>query len=202
MNKSESKYFNTASLMDEALLCLLEKKDFEYITVKEICKKAGVNRSTFYLHYENVNDLLAETIELINKKFLLVFQDKKKKIKNIPCMKKEDLIFISPEYLTPYLEFIKQNQRIFRTTCRNPKLFEAEKTFTKMYAEIFKPILNKFNLSLQDQSYVFEFYAHGILAIIMKWVSLNCEDSVQHIQKLILDCVDVKRYMSNEELCQ
>ena len=47
MNKSESKYFNTALLMDEALIQLLEVKDYEYITVKEICEKAGVNRSTF-----------------------------------------------------------------------------------------------------------------------------------------------------------
>ena len=53
MNKNESKYFNTAVRMDKALIELLEKKDFEYITIKEICQAAGVNRSTFYLHYEN-----------------------------------------------------------------------------------------------------------------------------------------------------
>ena len=61
MNKNESKYFNTAIRMDEALIALLEKKDFEYISIKEICQKAGVNRSTFYLHYENTADLLKET---------------------------------------------------------------------------------------------------------------------------------------------
>lgn len=35
--------------MDEALLDLLQDKDAEFITVKEICKKAGVGalRSTF-----------------------------------------------------------------------------------------------------------------------------------------------------------
>lgn len=49
MNKNETKYLNTARLMNEALLILLEKKNYEFITVKEICKKAGVNRSTFYL---------------------------------------------------------------------------------------------------------------------------------------------------------
>ncbi len=38
MNKSESKYFNTAIKMDKAFLALLEEKDFEYITVKELCK--------------------------------------------------------------------------------------------------------------------------------------------------------------------
>ena len=47
--------------MDEALLALLEKKDLPYITVKEICQQAGVNRSTFYLHYETIGDLLAES---------------------------------------------------------------------------------------------------------------------------------------------
>ena len=63
MTKSESKYFNTAVLMDKALISILEKKDFQYISVKEICHKAGVNRSTFYLHYETIIDLLEETTE-------------------------------------------------------------------------------------------------------------------------------------------
>ena len=75
MNKSESKYYNTALLMDQALLLLLEKKEYDFITVKEICEKAGVNRSTFYLHYETIDDLLAETIEMINKRFLSAFNN-------------------------------------------------------------------------------------------------------------------------------
>ncbi len=58
MNKSESKYYNTALLMNQALIEILNKKDYDYITIKEICKKAGVNRSTFYLHYDNIDDLL------------------------------------------------------------------------------------------------------------------------------------------------
>ena len=69
MNKSESKYYNTALLMDQALLLLLEKKEYDFISVKEVCEKAGVNRSTFYLHYETMDDLLKESIELINKRF-------------------------------------------------------------------------------------------------------------------------------------
>ena len=56
MNRSESRYFATATRMGEAFLTLLAKKDFEYITVKEICEAAGVNRSTFYLHYETLSN--------------------------------------------------------------------------------------------------------------------------------------------------
>ena len=70
MNKQESKYFNTASLFDETLITLLEQKDIEYITVKEICEKAGFNRSTFYLHYESIKDLLNETLDYIVKKLI------------------------------------------------------------------------------------------------------------------------------------
>ena len=70
MNRNESRYFNTAVKMDKAFLELLEKKDFPYITVKEICAKAEVNRSTFYLHYETLNDLLSESVEYLNQQFL------------------------------------------------------------------------------------------------------------------------------------
>lgn len=70
MNKSESKYFATAVRMDEAFLRLLEKKDFAYITVKELCETAGVNRSTFYLHYETMADLLSESAQYMNEQFL------------------------------------------------------------------------------------------------------------------------------------
>ena len=80
MNKNESKYFNTAIRMDEALITLLEKKDFEYITIKEICDIAGVNRSTFYLHYENTSYLLKETTRYIIDKHLAYYEIDQKRI--------------------------------------------------------------------------------------------------------------------------
>ena len=70
MTHSESKYFATAGRMDEAFLAMLEEKDFAYITVKEICERAGVNRSTFYLHYETVNDLLTESARYVIDKLI------------------------------------------------------------------------------------------------------------------------------------
>ena len=73
LNKSESKYFNTARKMDKALISLLEERSFEYITVSEICKRSGVNRSTFYLHYENTVDLLNETARLMLEDFKSYF---------------------------------------------------------------------------------------------------------------------------------
>ena len=102
MNKSESKYFNTALRMDEALIALLEEKDLEYITVKEICHQAGVNRSTFYLHYETIADLVNETLEMINRRFLSYFpQQEEDVLGNMDSRERKDLVLVTREYLLP-----------------------------------------------------------------------------------------------------
>lgn len=187
MNKSESKYFNTARLMDEALLILLEKKDIEFVTVKEICKKAGVNRSTFYLHYENVYELLAEALEMINDRFIQSFEKEtiSEKIKN---GNKEDLNLITPEYLRSYLKFIKENKRAFKLIHKKPDLFNTEQTFQKMYKNIFEPILEKFNINGYRRTYIFEFYIGGVVSIIKKWVELDCKTDIEDILNTIIEC--------------
>ncbi|MBR5539064.1 MAG: TetR/AcrR family transcriptional regulator, partial [Clostridia bacterium] len=101
MNKSESKYFNTATKMDLALISLLKKKSFDYITVSEICEIAGVNRSTFYLHYETVGDLLDETARYLLNDFLSYFStDTKRVALNLENCELNDLVFICDKYLT------------------------------------------------------------------------------------------------------
>ena len=111
MNRSESRYFATAARMDEAFLTLLAKKDFEYITIKEICEVAGVNRSTFYLHYETMSDLLSESVGRMNEQFLASMEKDSDafstKLRNCP---RDELYLITPDYLTPYLSYIKKSQ--------------------------------------------------------------------------------------------
>ena len=102
MNKSESKYFNTALRMDEALLALLEEKDLEYITVKELCHRAGVNRSTFYLHYETITDLVNETLEMVMRRFLSYFPQQEEEILgNLGSRGREELILVTRGVSSP-----------------------------------------------------------------------------------------------------
>ena len=102
MNKPESKYFNTAVRFDKALLSLLEKKPFEYITISEICEKAEVNRSTFYLHYENTSDLLKETTTYVLDNFAsYFFIDTESVVTQFANCDLQDLKFINEKYLHP-----------------------------------------------------------------------------------------------------
>ena len=190
MNKNESKYFNTAIKMDEALITLLEKKDFEYITVKEICTVAGVNRSTFYLHYENTYDLLKETTEYIINKHLSYYGINKHSI----CLEYEncekgDLIFITEKYLTPYLTFIKENQRIFKVSIRHFNAFNMGAVYDQMFNHIFNPILDCFHVPQKERPYVMKFYLTGVFAVIIEWLDKSCSDDINAVSKTITDCV-------------
>ena len=190
MNKNESKYFNTAIKMDEALITLLEKKDFEYITIKEICDTAGVNRSTFYLHYENTSDLLKETTRYIIDKHLVYYKIDKTRISlQFETCKREELLFITDEYLVPYLKFIKDNQRLFKVSIKQFNSFNMNEVYGRMFEHIFNPILERFHVPEKERAYVMKFYLTGVFAIVMEWLDKNCPDDMETVIRVITDCV-------------
>ena len=190
MNKNESKYFNTAIRMDEALITLLEKKDFEYITIKEICDTAEVNRSTFYLHYENTSDLLKETTRYIIDKHLEYYKIDQERISlQFETCEHEELLFITDEYLMPYLTFIKDNQRLFKVAIKQFHSMHMDEVYGRMFQHIFSPILARFGVPETERSYVMKFYLNGVFAIIMEWLNKNCSDDMKMIIKIIIDCV-------------
>lgn len=190
MNKAESKYFNTAVKMDEALLELLEKKDFDYITVKEICKKAGVNRSTFYLHYETVDDLLSECVNYTNNKCFEKFGGGYSSVKEkLSSEKSDELIFITPDYLEPYLQFVRDNKRLFKVVLKNSSLMNTEATFKEMFRTIFSPVMDRFNCAEDEKKYIISFYITGLTAIVSEWLKNDCSDPIGKIIGICMKCV-------------
>ncbi len=55
----------TRKMLWDALFSLLEEKHFDQISVKDICTRSQVNRSTFYNHFDSKFDLLEYGIEHI-----------------------------------------------------------------------------------------------------------------------------------------
>lgn len=190
MNRSENKYFATAARMDEAFLTLLAKKNFEYITVKEICEVAGVNRSTFYLHYETMSDLLLESVSRMNEQFLACMEQDSNaffaKLWNCP---RDELFLITPEYLTPYLNYVKNNKRLFHTALENAALLGMDKSYDKMFRHVFTPILDRYGVLQQDRPYIMAFYICGLMAIILEWLKNDCADSITYVTGMIQRCV-------------
>ena len=185
MNKNESKYFNTAKKMNDALIVLLETKEYEYITIKEICHIANVNRSTFYLHYSNMNDLLEETIESLNLSFNSHFKSKENESTIISKENIEDLLLINDDHLIPYLNFIKENKNIYKVLKTYPQLFNANKTYDQMFRKLFVPIMNRFGLDEKWHKYLMDFYISGLTSIVLDWVYDDCKIPVQEVSDFI-----------------
>ncbi|WP_041138362.1 TetR/AcrR family transcriptional regulator [Beduini massiliensis] len=190
MNKNESKYFNTAILMDEALISLLYQKNIEYITIKEICEKAGVNRSTFYLHYETINDLLNETLEYINNKFINHFKSIHSiPIENIDFILIESLDFIKEDYLEPYLSFIQENKIIFKASFSNSIEMKIQEKYRSLEKYLLNPILKRYDVPENKRKYINSFYIQGIIGIVKQWIEHECEDDIKDIIDIIIQCV-------------
>ncbi len=91
MNKKDLRVVKTQNILYRTLLDLMKEKTFEEIKVSDICNQALVNRSTFYAHYNDKYELLAEFIQELKNSLI----GELKKNKNISNTK---------EY---YLEMIK-----------------------------------------------------------------------------------------------
>ncbi len=180
--------------MDEALLTLLEQKDFAYITVKEICAEAGVNRSTFYLHYETIGDLLNETISHLNENFLA---DMQKDVSSFMASLREcaadELFLITPDYLIPYLCYIRSHKRLFRTALKNASTLQMEASYRALFQHVFTPILDRYHVPEAQRHYLIAFYIHGLMAIVTEWLKGDCADSVESVCQMMQQCVNVSR---------
>lgn len=199
MNKSQGRYFATAAKMDDAFLELLEQKDFAYITVKEICAAADVNRSTFYLHYETVADLLNESAERMNRQFLERMNvDAEAIVSRLRTCPKEELYLVTPEYLVPYLEYIREHRRLFATAMERASTLRLDTTYGRLSEHVFTPILDRFGVPDRDRSYLMAFYIQGLMAIIAEWLKGECAEPIDRLVAIIQACVRKPLRMASE----
>ena len=81
MNKKDLRVVKTQNALYNTLLELMKEKSFEEIKVSDICSHALINRSTFYAHYNDKYELLADAINDL-KNSLIMELNKNKNISN------------------------------------------------------------------------------------------------------------------------
>lgn len=176
--------------MDEAFLGILEKKDFAYITVKEICEAAGVNRSTFYLHYETMADLLAESVNRMNEQFVAHMSiDSGRFIEKLRDCPLDELYLVTSDYLRPYLGYIKAHRRTLRTVLENAATLRLGESYAGLTRYVLMPILDRYGVPEKDRKYILAFYIRGLMAIVTEWLKGDCEEPIEYIADLMRLCV-------------
>ncbi len=60
--KLDPRVVRTRQMLRDALVSLIEEKGFDALTVQDITDRAKLNRATFYLHYQDKQELLVKSL--------------------------------------------------------------------------------------------------------------------------------------------
>jgi AcrR family transcriptional regulator len=63
LKKTDRRTLYTIQSIKDAFLHLLQEKPYKKITVAELCREADLTRSTFYLHFDNLSDVLNAVLD-------------------------------------------------------------------------------------------------------------------------------------------
>lgn len=174
-NKKSQK---TQKNIENIFLNLLKEKDISDISVSLICSIANINRSTFYLHYNNVYDLL-EQIEYK----MIIKLTKQLNSNNNP------LDSDSKRYLLPYLNYIYINKDFFTVFY---KYSISNKYESELECILFTSLKKYLNSSIIKDTttlnYCLEYYEAGLFSIIKRWILHDCKETPKEIAQIIKTC--------------
>ena len=176
MKNEDTRVQYTKSVLKEALLQILETKPIAKVTIKELCEQAGLNRGTFYLHYNEPNDVLRE----IEKEFVrekMSFFD--------PYMKNDN-----PDQFAKLFGAIMQNRELSLVLFGQngaPQFTERIKTLVR------DSVLNDWQKEFpeytrDDLAYVYEFAFSGAMRLILNWLADSSKLSANELAHR-LDCL-------------
>ncbi|MBA4699695.1 MAG: TetR/AcrR family transcriptional regulator [Ruminococcus sp.] len=66
-NKTDSKSQKTYERIMDCALILFKEKGYNNVTLQEICRKAGITKSTFYYHYDSKETLIINYTDRISR---------------------------------------------------------------------------------------------------------------------------------------
>ncbi|MCR5295153.1 MAG: TetR/AcrR family transcriptional regulator [Lachnospiraceae bacterium] len=100
----------TKNVIKDAMLELLSEEPFEKITVAALCRRAEIVRTTFYLHYDGLTDVLKE---LADDAILAVSEGSSYDFDNISLVAKEMRKTTDPDLLASCMNLLPVCQRVF-----------------------------------------------------------------------------------------
>lgn len=181
MENLDNRVRYTKTVLQQALLKLLQTKHIDKITIKELCGEAGVNRGTFYLHYATPNDLLME----IEQQFVA-----------------ENMAQFGPYfhegYETSYMAALFAGILKNRELCKIIMGKNGNPRFIERIQKILRPSIidgwcREFpRYRREDLDYVYDFVFAGSMRLILNWIDddkgLTTEELANRLDRLGHHC--------------
>ncbi len=174
----------TRKLLRDALVELIQEKEFKAITIRDIAERAMINRATFYRHFYDKNDLLINGMDD-------VLEDIKKQLQ--PSLIEAGVINMNAPTanLSLMLNHVLAHAKFYRVM-----LTHAETpSFTNHLHDILRQIIHDRLHTLEQQNtlklqvprnLIVDFYSSAYIGAISWWVKQNCEDTVDDVVSHLL----------------
>ena len=150
--------------IERSFVELLQTREIKDITVSELIKRAGVNRSTFYANYIDIFDLADKLRETLANDFSNLFADYDYFSERTGALK--------------MFRHIKENQIFYNTYF---KLCYDDKHLISIYDE---KRAEKEHID-SNIKYHIEFFRNGLNAIIKLWLAGGCKESPEEMSEVL-----------------
>ena len=168
----------TKDALASALRQMMKVKPIDRITVKDIVEICGVNRQTFYYHFDDVDDLLE-----------WVFEDDAERVlpKEVVYDRWREDVMTFMDYLESNSSFTlnvyNSNSRLYMLRYLKSKLKNCIESFAIIVSE------GK-NISRQDFEFTTEFYATCAIGFISQWLDSGLQLPRELTRERILKVMD------------
>ncbi|UOQ86455.1 TetR/AcrR family transcriptional regulator [Gracilibacillus salinarum] len=162
----------TRMVLKDSLINLLQYKPISSVTVKEICEKADINRSTFYTHYQDQTDLLTQ----IEEEFM---EDLHRYLDAFSVESEDDAL----KTLEKLLEYIKDRKNMCQTLLNK----HSDTKFENRIIIIARQFVmdHKINMRSEEAAYLSSFLISGAMQVIKDWLTNNTQQTPKQIAEMI-----------------
>ncbi|MFS0820404.1 TetR/AcrR family transcriptional regulator [Bacillus sp. 1P02SD] len=165
MKSNSTQAIRTKNFLKKAFIEMVHKKGFSAVTVKDIVEYAQYNRTTYYVYYQNINELVEE---LMNEMFEAIQYFSMSKYQSDSQVKVKELTTNSFDLLY----YIYDHRDYFT-------LLLLEDTLPHIHQQlpeaIFNLLKNKFDIqydvSAVDDYHQKRYMAYGTAGLIMDWIA-------------------------------
>ena len=176
-NTMHNKKSKTTDKIKQCLTDMLQSRPIEDITATELCECAGVNRATFYYHYDSVQDVLAEIESKLESEFVQWMSQYNMDSNRLP----------DKSFYVTFFEFVARNEGVCRmllNTQRPSDEFMArviEAGRTKVVS-----IMSKFfpQCPAAKIDYYYIFVANGFLGLLVYWLNSGMKENVNDMAEI------------------
>lgn len=168
----------------QALLALLEERDIQHITMKEIAEKAKVSRGTLYLYYEDKFSIIEDLIEDMKEELGKALFDAFSHLDTLHLNKKRQTVH-------PTLSFVHEHRSFFSVMMNRGH-------FHRFFKDVFQhdvllaPI--HVNLTPIEREIYGHYRALYTYAIILYWLNEDAAATPEAISQKVWELVSQKRF--------